>query len=1119
MEDYKNPDLKETSVNHKDIRIRKRGNPQEMELENPKRPKMKEPNTEENQGIWGEDQQYLLKEGNKFSRSREKPVQKNVITRNSLNHKEVLEAKSAGQDIANEGLWQKPSLVVGKVPVRKDNESVVVKTTMMEQAFPLRSEQVTPEVEPGNDERLSKKKGNKITKLQEVRESKMEAPHCGNQGICEDGKCSASKEDTVNKGIVGEKKGMGKYVCLLHWDTMEESSNKPIVSNQIKDVTGKNKLEVLKGKDSKKRQEKHKQKHTEKSQKAGKPVKESGGEYKKTKEKIGRFEMIERDHGDAQNVLKGKAEKENSSAKENTKESLKKENADQIEYDCISRMGGDHEKQLESQKGDNKIVPVEMNTERKNQIIINFKRQMSFEGKHVQNNEDKEEKELRVEKIKEENEEEKQDGAMKAKERKLQENKTKSEILVSKEEKKRKKSRGEEEGVHKLKERKIEYWDLEEEKQRERRDIKTESEESRQTQEEKLRGSHEGGKKNKRQDKSRDRNKSIQEKALKGKKEAKNKFLVKKSRTKDKVKKEELLVNEPCSKKKEKKKDKERNKAPKEENEKGKKKRQEEENKWKWWQEEKSEDGVKWKQLEHKGPYFAPLYEPLPDEVHFYYDGNAMKLSLATEEIATFYGKMLDHEYTTKEVFQNNFFNDWRKEMTVEEKKIIKRLDKCDFTEIHKYFVDKNEARKALPKEEKQKLKEEADRLQEEFGYCILDGHREKIGNFKTEPPGLFRGRGDHPKMGMLKKRIMPEDVIINCSRDSKIPEPPPGHKWKEVRFDNTVTWLASWTENIQNSIKYIMLNPSSKLKGEKDWQKYEVARRLKGVVDKIRFQYRFDWKSREMRKRQRAVALYFIDKLALRAGNEKEEGETADTVGCCSLRVEHIQLHHELDGQEHVVEFDFLGKDCIRYYNKVPVEKPTSTLNKHLQDLMDGLTAKVFRTYNASITLQEQLKALTSAEDNIAAKILSYNRANRAVAILCNHQRATPKTFEKSMQNLQTKIDAKKEQLAMAKQELKRAKADAKARKDVKSKSNVDKKKKLLAKLEEQLMKLCTQATDKEENKQVALGTSKLNYLDPRISVAWCKKFGVPVEKIYNKTQREKFAWAIDMADEEFEF
>lgn len=28
------------------------------------------------------------------------------------------------------------------------------------------------------------------------------------------------------------------------------------------------------------------------------------------------------------------------------------------------------------------------------------------------------------------------------------------------------------------------------------------------------------------------------------------------------------------------------------------------------------------------------------------------------------------------------------------------------------------------------------------------------------------------------------------------------------------------------------------------------------------------------------------------------------------------------MDDQEYVVEFDFLGKDSIRYYNKIPVEK-----------------------------------------------------------------------------------------------------------------------------------------------------------------------------------------------------
>ncbi|XP_053096758.1 DNA topoisomerase 1 isoform X2 [Pangasianodon hypophthalmus] len=588
---------------------------------------------------------------------------------------------------------------------------------------------------------------------------------------------------------------------------------------------------------------------------------------------------------------------------------------------------------------------------------------------------------------------------------------------------------------------------------------------------------------------------------------------------------------------------KKKSKDKKEDSAGGKKKgKKEPEEKWKWWEEERYTDGSKWRFLEHKGPVFAPPYERLPENVRFYYDGKPMKLSEAAEEVATFFAKMLDHEYTTKDIFRKNFFKDWRKEMTSEEKSKITDLSKCNFIEMSEYFKAQSEARKQMTKEEKQKIKEENERLVEEYGYCLMDNHKERIGNFRIEPPGLFRGRGDHPKMGMLKRRIRPEDIIINCSKDSKQPKPPPGSKWKEVRYDNKVTWLASWTENIQGSIKYIMLNPSSRIKGEKDWQKYETARRLKKCVEKIRAQYREDWKSKEMRIRQRAVALYFIDKLALRAGNEKEEGESADTVGCCSLRVEHINLHPEMDGQEYVVELDFLGKDSIRYYNKIPVEKRvfknlqlflenkqpeddvfdrlnTSILNKHLQELMDGLTAKVFRTYNASITLQQQLNQLTCPEDNVPAKILSYNRANRAVAILCNHQRAPPKTFEKSMQNLQTKIDAKKDQLSAAKKELKSAKADAKAMHDEKSKKAVETKKKAVQRLSEQLMKLEVQATDREENKQIALGTSKLNYLDPRISVAWCKKWGVPIEKIYNKTQREKFAWAIDMADEDYEF
>lgn len=41
--------------------------------------------------------------------------------------------------------------------------------------------------------------------------------------------------------------------------------------------------------------------------------------------------------------------------------------------------------------------------------------------------------------------------------------------------------------------------------------------------------------------------------------------------------------------------------------------------------------------------------------------GKKVKLSLAAEEVAVFFAQMLDHEYTTKKVFRENFFKDWRK--------------------------------------------------------------------------------------------------------------------------------------------------------------------------------------------------------------------------------------------------------------------------------------------------------------------------------------------------------------------------------------------------------------------------------------------------------------------------
>lgn len=81
-----------------------------------------------------------------------------------------------------------------------------------------------------------------------------------------------------------------------------------------------------------------------------------------------------------------------------------------------------------------------------------------------------------------------------------------------------------------------------------------------------------------------------------------------------------------------------------------------------------------------------------------------------------------------------------------------------------------------------------------------------------------------------------------------------------------------------------------------------------------------------------------------------------------------------------------------------------TSAINKYLTSYMDGLTAKVFRTYNASWTFQEQLRD-TPADALVADKILHYNRANRMVAVLCNHQRSVSKGHSQQMEKLIDKV------------------------------------------------------------------------------------------------------------------
>ena len=69
----------------------------------------------------------------------------------------------------------------------------------------------------------------------------------------------------------------------------------------------------------------------------------------------------------------------------------------------------------------------------------------------------------------------------------------------------------------------------------------------------------------------------------------------------------------------------------------------------------------------------------------------------------------------------------------------------------------------------------------------------------------------------------------------------------------------------------------------------------------------------------------------------------------------------------------------------------------------------------------------------------------------------------------------------------------------------------KKIAKLKETIEKKEIFAKNKEDNKAVALGTSRINYMDPRITISWCKSKEVPIEKIFATTLRSKFAWAMN--------
>lgn len=578
----------------------------------------------------------------------------------------------------------------------------------------------------------------------------------------------------------------------------------------------------------------------------------------------------------------------------------------------------------------------------------------------------------------------------------------------------------------------------------------------------------------------------------------------------------------------------------------------------KWWQHvnEKAEDDQKnWTYLEHHGVQFPAEYTAKGISITF--EGSPLHLTPMQEELAFYWCQIVGTDWEHKEEFRRNFAKVFASSLGGHSK--YERLEMFEFANVLKLIEERREERKAeladrknWTMEQKLKFKQEKEAKDSKFGYAILDYVKEKLGGYTIEPPTLFKGRGVHPKSGYFKPRTYPEDITINVSDDAPVPKcHVPGRAWKEIVHNPEVTWLAFYKDEVINSsFKYFFLSAASRIKGMKDMKKYDKARRLKSEIARIRKDYMEKIHSRSMYERQLGTVTYFIDKLALRVGNEKNDEEEADTVGCCSLRVQHIELL-----ADNIVKFDFLGKDSMRYENEVKVDPQVyanlsafkkgknatddlfdqvnpSRLNDYLSGLMEGLTAKVFRTFNASFTLDKQLhESLPETLATVDEKFKHYTDANKRVAILCNHQKTVNKDFDTRLQRHQDKIKELEDYLHELKEHLaalKKGKKGFKSQDEIPENSiakikkrfplTTDATKDLISKMDSRILGEKTKLDEKVETKNVSLGTSKINYNDPRISVAWCKRHSVPIERVFSKELRAKFTWAMSI-DPSWEF
>ena len=539
---------------------------------------------------------------------------------------------------------------------------------------------------------------------------------------------------------------------------------------------------------------------------------------------------------------------------------------------------------------------------------------------------------------------------------------------------------------------------------------------------------------------------------------------------------------------------------------------------------------AKWHTLEHKGVAFPPEYQPRGITITV--RGEKLALNPDQEEIVYSWAKKKDTHYVQDPIFQENFLSDLQKLLLKSDNNIM--IKDIDFLMAYELADEEREMKeqekeryKTLPKEEKKSIaqakKAERERLKAIYGKAVVDGIEVDIANWLVEPPGLFMGRGQHPMRGRWKPRVRPQDVTLNLGESAPVPE----GNWKAIIHDHSSTWLATWIESLTGKRKYVWLHDSAALRQENDKAKYDKAKKLAEREGKVHREV-----MRRMMKGDGRVATvaYLILKLAMRVGDEKDP-EEADTVGASTLRVEHIGFP-QINGTQ-FIEFNFLGKDSVPWQKRLEVDsedtralynnlkkfmqgkKPSDPIfdginsrkvNAFLQQIMPGLTAKVFRTCIATRVLQLQLsKAKVDKSSLEVQKIYAAKKANLEAAITCNHKKGIdPKnpSARKALENFEESITKKRQAITQLKADL--------AAKNWKT--EIQKKR-----LEERIEKLQVQLILQQETRDYNLGTSLRNYIDPRIMKAWLNYVDLDWTKIYTSTLQRKFKWVEGYKDKNF--